>query len=155
VTRQAAEKKEITLIVDASPSLPELAADKRAVKQMLLNLVSNAIKFTDAGGWVRIEARLEGTSVALVVADNGIGIDEADLAKLGNPFIQANNSYDRQHDGAGLGLSVVKGLARLHGGDLSLKSKLGEGTVATLLLPLEDYIAAPLPKLDLHKASAA
>jgi cell cycle sensor histidine kinase DivJ len=155
VTRQAAEKKEITLIVDASPSLPELAADKRAVKQMLLNLVSNAIKFTDAGGWVRIEARLEGTSVALVVADNGIGIDEADLAKLGNPFIQANNSYDRQHDGAGLGLSVVKGLARLHDGDLSLKSKLGEGTVATLLLPLEDYIAAPLPKLDLHKASAA
>ena len=75
--------------------------------------------------------------MAIVVADNGIGIAEADLMKLGNPFMQADNSYDRQHDGAGLGLSVVKGLARLHGGDLSLTSKLGEGTVATILLPLE------------------
>jgi cell cycle sensor histidine kinase DivJ len=150
VMRQAAEKKEIALIVDVSSGLPELAADKRAVKQMLLNLISNAIKFTDQGGWVRISARLEVDSVALVVADNGIGIAEADLGKLGNPFMQADNSYDRQHDGAGLGLSVVKGLARLHGGELGLTSKLGEGTIATISLPLEGHI-----EFDLGKASAA
>ena len=149
VTRQEAEKKEIRLSVDAMPGLPELAADKRAVKQMLLNLISNAIKFTDQGGWVRISARIEGNSVALIVADNGIGIAEADLAKLGNPFVQADNSYDRQHDGAGLGLSVVKGLARLHGGDLSLASQLGEGTVATISLPLGGQVEV------LRKASAA
>ncbi len=151
VTRQEAEKKQITLIVDASPALPELAADKRAVKQMLLNLISNAIKFTDTGGWVRISARIEGDVVVIAVADNGIGIGEADLTKLGNPFMQADNSYDRQHDGAGLGLSVVKGLARLHGGNLSLASKLGEGTVATISLPLEGQFEV----IDLRKASAA
>jgi two-component system, cell cycle sensor histidine kinase DivJ len=149
VTRQEAEKKEIRLSVDAMPGLPELAADKRAVRQMLLNLISNAIKFTDPGGWVRISARIQGSSVALTVADNGIGIAEADLAKLGSPFMQADNSYDRQHDGTGLGLSVVKGLARLHGGDLSLTSRIGEGTVATISLPLGDQIEV------LRKATAA
>jgi len=149
VTRQEAEKKEIRLSVDAMPGLPELAADKRAVKQMLLNLISNAIKFTGQGGWVRISVRIHGDSIALIVADNGIGIAEADLAKLGNPFVQADNSYDRQHDGAGLGLSVVKGLARLHGGDLSLASQLGEGTVATISLPLGGQVEV------LRKASAA
>ena len=155
VMQQAAEKKEIALIVDASSGLPKLAADKRAVKQMLLNLISNAIKFTDQRGWVRISARIDGDSVALVVADNGIGIAEADLGKLGNPFMQADNFYDRQHDGAGLGLSVVKGLARLHGGELALTSKLGEGTIATISLPLEGHIESPLARLDLGKVSAA
>jgi cell cycle sensor histidine kinase DivJ len=150
VTRQEAEKKEIALIVDASPGLPELAADKRAVKQMLLNLISNAIKFTDSGGWVRVSARIEGDSVAIAIADNGIRHRRYDLMTR-QSFMQADNSYDRQHDGAELGLSVVKGLARLHGGDLSLTSKLGEGTVATILLPLEGQFEV----IDLRKASAA
>jgi cell cycle sensor histidine kinase DivJ len=123
--------------MDVAPGIPELPADKRACKQMLINVISNAIKFTDPGGWVRVSARrVEGT-VEFSVADNGIGIAEADLPKLGNPFVQANNSYDRSYEGAGLGLSVVKGLARLHGGYLELTSKLGEGTIATIVLPLE------------------
>ena len=84
-----------------------------------------------------MSARARGGNVELSVADNGIGIAEADLAKLGNPFVQANNAYDRSHDGAGLGLSVVKGLARLHGGRLELASALGEGTTVTIVLPLE------------------
>jgi cell cycle sensor histidine kinase DivJ len=75
--------------------------------------------------------------VEFIVSDNGIGIAEQDLPKLGNPFVQANNSYDRSYDGAGLGLSVVKGLARLHGGRLELASALGEGTIATIVLPLD------------------
>ena len=65
-----------------------------------------------------------------------IYIAEQDLPKLGNPFVQADNAYNRSHDGAGLGLSVVKGLARLHGGRLEIASKLGEGTMTTILLPL-------------------
>jgi cell cycle sensor histidine kinase DivJ len=137
VMRHAAEKKQIVLITEVSPNLPELPADKRACKQMLLNVISNAIKFTDAGGWVRIAARVEKDMIELVVSDNGIGIAEHDLPKLGDPFVQADNSYDRSYDGAGLGLSVVKGLARLHGGRLEIASRLGHGTTATIAVPLE------------------
>ncbi len=137
VMRHEAEAKQLTLIVEVPPVLPELLADKRACKQMLLNIISNAIKFTDAGGWVRIAARVHGDRIELVVADNGIGIAEKDLPKLGKPFVQADNACERSHDGAGLGLSVVQGLARLHGGSLEIASKLGHGTAATIVLPLK------------------
>ncbi|MGZ5861915.1 MAG: PAS domain-containing sensor histidine kinase [Methyloceanibacter sp.] len=137
IMRHAADKKGITLVTDVTPGLPELAADKRACKQMLLNVLSNAIKFTNTGGCVRVSARPEKDAIALTVADNGIGIAEGDLLKLGTPFVQGDNSYDRSYDGAGLGLSVVKGLARLHGGRLEMVSTLGEGTIASIILPLE------------------
>jgi cell cycle sensor histidine kinase DivJ len=153
--RHTAEQRSLSLIVDVAPGIPELPADKRACKQMLLNVISNAIKFTDPGGWVRVSARVEGESVELVVADNGIGIAEADLPKLGNPFVQANNSYDRSYDGAGLGLSVVKGLARLHGGQLELASTLGQGTTATILLPLDSPIESVEALLQTPTVSAA
>jgi cell cycle sensor histidine kinase DivJ len=149
IMRHTAEQRSVSLIMDVAPGIPELPADKRACKQMLLNVISNAIKFTDPGGWVRVSARLAGDNVEFSVADNGIGIAEADLPKLGNPFVQANNSYDRSYEGAGLGLSVVKGLARLHGGRLDLTSALGEGTIATIVLPLEapsESAEAPLPR---------
>jgi cell cycle sensor histidine kinase DivJ len=147
--RHTAEQRSLSLIMDVAPGIPELPADKRACKQMLINLISNAIKFTDPGGWVRVSARLAGGNVEFSVSDNGIGIAEQDLPKLGNPFVQANNSYDRSYEGAGLGLSVVKGLARLHGGRLELTSALGEGTIATIVLPLEapsESIEAPPPR---------
>jgi cell cycle sensor histidine kinase DivJ len=118
---------------------------------MLLNVISNAIKFTDPGGWVRVSAKVVGRDVVLSVADNGIGIAEADLPKLGKPFVQANNSYDRSYDGAGLGLSVVKGLAKLHGGKLELTSTLGSGTTASILLPIDsasESVEAPMPKVS-------
>jgi cell cycle sensor histidine kinase DivJ len=153
--RHTAEQRSLSLIVDVAPGIPELPADNRACKQMLLNVISNAIKFTDPGGWVRVSARVEGESVELVVADNGIGIAEADLPKLGNPFVQANNSYDRSYDGAGLGLSVVKGLARLHGGQLELASTLGQGTTATILLPLDSPIESVEALLQTPTVSAA
>ena len=137
IMRHTAEKKGIALHAEIPAGLPELVADKRACKQMLLNVVSNAIKFTDPGGWVRISANADKNVVVLEVADNGIGISEQDLPKLGNPFVQADTSYDRSYEGAGLGLSVVKGLARLHGGRLEIASKLGHGTTATISLPLE------------------
>jgi cell cycle sensor histidine kinase DivJ len=153
--RHTAEQRSLSLIVDVAPGIPELPADKRACKQMLINLISNAIKFTDSGGWVRVSARRAGETVEFSVADNGIGIAEADLPRLGNPFVQANNSYDRSYDGAGLGLSVVKGLARLHGGRLELKSSLGEGTSATIVLPLEGAGESERAPLDQPAASAA
>jgi cell cycle sensor histidine kinase DivJ len=96
-----------------------------------------------------------GDNVELTVSDNGIGIAEADLPKLGNPFVQANDSYDRGYDGAGLGLSVVKGLAKLHGGRLELTSKLGSGTTACIALPLEGASESVEASMPMPKVSAA
>jgi two-component system, cell cycle sensor histidine kinase DivJ len=137
IMRHAAEQRSLSLIVDMASDLPALAADKRACKQMLLNVIANAIKFTEPGGFVRVGARRESANIELSVADNGIGIAKHDLPKLGNPFVQANNGSDRGQGGSGLGLSVVSGLAQLHGGRLELASTLGEGTIATIILPLE------------------
>jgi len=147
IMRHTAEQRSLSLMVDVTPGIPELAADKRACKQMLLNVISNAIKFTESGGWVRVSARVQEGNVVFEVSDNGIGIADQDLQRLGSPFVQANSSYDRSHEGAGLGLSVVKGLARLHDGSLELTSTLGQGTTATIALPLDsplESVAAPL-----------
>jgi len=131
------EKKSIEVRMDAEESLPELVADKRACKQILLNLLANAIKFTDQGGHVVVSARRVHEDIELAVTDNGIGIAEKDIPKLGNPFVQAESSYDRSYEGAGLGLSVVKGLVRLHGGTLEIESALGEGTKVRIRLPID------------------
>ena len=153
--RHTAEKSSITLKVDVAPDIPKLAADNRACKQILLNVIANAIKFTKPGGWVRVSAHVEARDVVFTVADNGIGIADQDLPMLGHPFVQAKNSSDSGQEGTGLGLSVVKGLARLHGGSLELRSKLGEGTTATIALPLNapvEQVEAPSHPL---KVSAA
>ena len=84
-----------------------------------------------------VNARPEGLNVLLTVEDTGIGIAEADLPRLGNPFFQARSAYDRRHDGTGLGLSIVKGLVALHGGELQVSSELGRGTRITIQLPLD------------------
>jgi cell cycle sensor histidine kinase DivJ len=136
IMRHMAETKSIDLKIDVTVGLPDLVADKRACKQMLLNVISNAIKFTEPGGWVKVEARRQEGNIVFAVSDNGIGIAEEDLPRLGNPFVQANGSYHKNYAGTGLGLSVVKGLARLHGGALELRSALGKGTTATIELPL-------------------
>jgi cell cycle sensor histidine kinase DivJ len=116
--------------------LPTISADKRAFNQILINLLSNAIRFSDRGGIVRVSARAEAAAVTFMVEDNGIGINEADLACIGEPYFQAAAGYERRHGGTGLGLSIVKGLVRLHGGNLAIRSRLGEGTRVTVRLPL-------------------
>jgi two-component system, cell cycle sensor histidine kinase DivJ len=123
--------------------LPDVVADKRAVQQVLLNLVSNAIRFTDRGGTVTVAARAEAAGIVYVVEDDGVGISEADLARVGEPYFQAAASYERRHGGTGLGLSIVKGLVRLHGGDLSIESRVGHGTRVTVRLPLDCEQARP------------
>lgn len=120
-----------------SPELPEIVGDRRAFNQILINLISNAIKFTPRGGCITVSAQCDGAKLAVAVEDTGVGIDEADLPRLGEAFFQARASYDRRHDGSGLGLSIVKGLVRLHGGDIDIRSRLGEGTRVTVRLPLD------------------
>ena len=132
-----AGQKHINLETDMPERLPELIADKKACKQMLLNLLSNAIKFTEEGGTVNVSLSNTGEMIEMAVADDGIGIAEDDLPSLGDPFVQAETSYNRSYQGTGLGLSVVKGLANLHGGSLDIASTLGEGTVVTVRLPSE------------------
>ena len=123
--------------------LPELVADRRALNQILINLISNAIKFTPRGGSVTVTARRDGQLLAISVEDTGVGIGEDDLPRLGEAFFQARASYDRRHDGSGLGLSIVKGLVRLHGGDMDIRSRLGEGTRVTVRLPVDGEGARP------------
>jgi len=119
------------------PGLPDLLADRRACRQILLNLLSNAAKFTEAGGTVTIAAREGQGGIVVEVADTGIGISADDLPRLGTPFVQADADINRRYEGTGLGLSVVKGLVQLHGGTLAIASKPGEGTTVSVTLPAE------------------
>ena len=140
--------------LDRTPAgnLPEMIADKRALNQILLNLLSNAIRFTDRGGKVTVGAHAEAASITFVVEDNGVGINEEDLARVGEPYFQARASYDRRHGGTGLGLSIVKGLVRLHGGEISIRSRFGYGTRVGVRLPLDCERAQPAKAGAAHAA---
>lgn len=118
------------------PELPLIVGDRRALKQVIINLLSNAVKFTPAGGRVVLALVRDGDMLDLSVSDTGIGIAAADLPKLGDPFFQAKSSYDRTHEGTGLGLSVVRGLVGLHGGRLTVESAPGTGTRVSVRLPV-------------------
>jgi cell cycle sensor histidine kinase DivJ len=113
-----------------------MTGDPRAFRQIVLNLVSNAIKFTERGGTVTVSAGVEGSRLVLRVADTGVGIAPEDLTRVGAPFFQAGKTYQRRHEGTGLGLSIVKSLVGLHGGEMTVQSKIDEGTTVTVALPL-------------------
>ncbi|BCP52780.1 PAS domain-containing sensor histidine kinase [Kaistia sp. 32K] len=119
--------------------LPDVVADRRACRQILLNLLSNAAKFTEAGGTVSVTARLESGDLVLEVADTGVGIAASDLPRIGTPFVQADARHERRAEGTGLGISVVKGLVELQGGTFTLASEAGRGTTATVRLPLRNH----------------
>ena len=97
----------IELVTRVPENLPQMIGDPRAFRQIVLNLVSNAIKFTERGGRVTISARVEGSRMALRVMDNGVGIAQEDLKRIGDPFFQAGKTYQRRQEGTGLGLSIV------------------------------------------------
>ncbi|MFG1372561.1 HAMP domain-containing sensor histidine kinase [Xanthobacter oligotrophicus] len=138
-----------------APRLPAIDADRRAFKQIVLNLLSNAVKFTPEGGRVQVSVRREGEAVAIRVRDTGPGMRPEDVARLGEPFFQAGDCTQRAR-GSGLGIAVVKGLVKLHGGDLRVESAPGRGTSVTVTLPLAaepavrgDGVVAPFPaRLD-------
>lgn len=135
IALQAAGKA-LTLDTELAPSVGGIVADRRAVQQILLNLMSNAVKFTPAGGSVTVGANRLGSRLHFWVSDTGIGIGEDDLGRLGKPFTQVRNDLTREFDGAGLGLSLVKGLVELHEGSMMIESAPGEGTVVTVSLPV-------------------
>jgi two-component system, cell cycle sensor histidine kinase DivJ len=132
----------VDLITRAPEDLPVMNGDPRAFKQIALNLVANAIKFTERGGSVTVSAAVEGSRLMLCVTDTGVGIAAEDLARIGDPFFQAGKTYQRKHEGTGLGLSIVKGLVGLHDGEMNVQSTVGEGTTIAVALPLD--FAPPL-----------
>lgn len=113
--------------------------DGRKFRQILFNLLSNAFKFTPDGGKVGVEAKIEGNVLAVTVWDTGIGIPEEDLPRLFKPFEQLDSSLTRHYSGTGLGLAMVKKLAELHGGTVSVRSELGKGSRFTVYFPLLAY----------------
>ncbi len=132
-----ARKSRIGLCIDLHNGVDRFEGDEKRLLQMLLNLLSNAIKFTPEGGEVRISVFRRGTSIAIAVSDNGIGIKEDDIAKVLEPFGQIDSPLARKHDGTGLGLSLTRELAEQHGGSLEIESTVDVGTTATILLPFD------------------
>ena len=131
-----ARENGIDLVTRVPEDLPVMTGDPRAFKQIVLNLVSNAIKFTERGGKVTVSAGVEGSRLMLRVTDTGVGIAADDLKRIGDPFFQAGKTYQRRHEGTGLGLSIVKSLVGLHAGEMTVQSKIDEGTTVTVALPL-------------------
>jgi two-component system, cell cycle sensor histidine kinase DivJ len=131
-----ARENGIDLVTRAPDDLPVMTGDPRAFKQIVLNLVSNAIKFTERGGKVMVSACVEGSRLVVCVADTGVGIAAEDLARIGDPFFQAGTPYQRRHEGTGLGLSIVKSLVGMHGGEVTVQSKVDQGTTVTVALPV-------------------
>jgi signal transduction histidine kinase len=125
------------------PGLPRLYCDRVRLRQILLNLLSNAVKFTEPGGTVEVKAELNG-DLQLIVKDSGIGIRPEDIARIMTPFGQVASVYSRNHQGAGLGLTLTKALVERHGGRLSLVSAPGLGTTVRLTFPADRVVGAQL-----------
>jgi cell cycle sensor histidine kinase DivJ len=150
-----ARENAIDLVTRAPDDLPVMTGDPRAFKQIVLNLVANAIKFTERGGAVTVSAGVEGSRLVLRVSDTGVGISADDLKRIGNPFFQAGTTYQRRHEGTGLGLSIVKSLVALHAGEMSVQSKLDQGTTVTVALPLAFTPGAEQPPSNIATLTRA
>jgi two-component system cell cycle sensor histidine kinase PleC len=134
---QQAERGKLRLTLDLAQPLPSVRADSRRLRQILLNLISNSIKFTPEGGEVKISALGDSEGVVLIVADTGIGMSADDIPKALTRFGQIDSRLSRKYDGTGLGLPLSKRLAELHGGSLEIESVVGHGTTVTVRLPRE------------------
>ena len=128
--------------IQLPPGLPPLAADERKLKQILLNLLTNAVKFTPAGGTIAIAGGLVETGdFVLTVTDSGIGIAAADISTALASFGQVDSKLARKYEGTGLGLPLTNAMVKLHGGELSIASVVGEGTTVTVRLPASRVLA--------------
>ncbi|MDH4440721.1 MAG: HAMP domain-containing sensor histidine kinase [Rhizobium sp.] len=132
-----ATAKGVKLSTRLPRGLGEITADSRALRQIVINLIGNAIKFTPAGGAVTLDAMRRGGDFVVSISDTGVGIAPEKMALIGRPFTQIQDDLNRNHEGSGLGLSLVKGLTALHGGTFMIESRKGEGTVVTVTLPAD------------------
>jgi signal transduction histidine kinase len=141
LVRHRAQAAEIALVVEPPPVPVRLRADELRIKQILLNLATNAVKFTPASGRVTIRAGFRRDGMPFVqVADTGIGMRPDDIAVALTPFAQVENVMTRKQEGTGLGLPIVNALVELHGGQLLIGSKPGIGTTVTVVFPRDRVI---------------
>jgi len=141
LVRGRAAECDIEIQIDVPANLPLLRADDRRLKQIFVNLLTNAIKFTPPGGQVAVKAWCSAHSgYVFQVSDNGLGMALADIPKALTPFHQLDNALTRKNDGAGIGLPLTKALAEAHGGSLDLQSRLGQGTTVTIRFPAERVV---------------
>ncbi len=134
IVRGRADDNRLKLIFDEIET-PEIEADPRAVKQVLLNLMTNAIKFTPEGGSVTVRVEPKSAGLIIRVTDTGIGISKEDIDRLAQPFEQIDSQHSRKHEGTGLGLALSKSLVELHGGNFTMESEVGQGTTVIFTLP--------------------
>ncbi len=157
-----ADRKGVALKIAISPDCQTIFADKRAIKQIIVNLLTNGAKFTPRGGEVRITALRHANGVEIAVSDTGIGIGPEDVKRLGQPFEQVDGAHTRTQEGTGLGLALVKALTAMHGGEARIESRLGEGTTVYVALPYAavsaEGVRVPPVRLDaqprVHNAAA-
>ena len=132
------KQQNITLKLDCAKTIGSMDADERRLKQVLLNIISNAIKFTPENGQITLQVERLATHMSFSVIDTGIGISKEDQQKIFSPFVQLQEN--QRHTGAGLGLSLVKSIVDLHGGEVHLDSDTGKGTKVTCLIPLKSPV---------------
>jgi signal transduction histidine kinase len=134
ITPMAAQKQ-IHISSEMQDGLVQMRGDGRRIKQILVNLLTNAVKFTPSGGKAGLEVRRDQDQVCFSVWDTGIGISEEDQAKLFQPFVQVDSSLSRHYEGTGLGLALVRRLVDMHGGTIAVESAPGKGSRFTVILP--------------------
>ena len=133
----------IGLQLELPQDLPQLRGDQGRFRQILLNLLSNAAKFTPPrGGTVAVAAALQPSGLEIAVRDTGIGMNEAEVAIALTPYAQVQNALTRRHGGAGLGLTIVRSLVEQHGGTLAIDSSAGRGTTVSVRFPSERVVSA-------------
>ena len=148
LVRQRALVGNVELTHEVPPGLPWICADERKLKQILVNLMTNAIKFTDTGGQVTLRCSCgPAEGHVFEVSDTGIGIAAEDIPKALSQFGQVDSAINRKHDGTGLGLPLTKALVEMHGGTLELKSEPGAGTTVTIRFPASRSVAGPQSNL--------
>jgi two-component system cell cycle sensor histidine kinase PleC len=143
LTAIAAEEKNIA-IRQRLPKALDMVGDRRALKQVMLNILSNAVKFTNEGGTIELRAKKLKSGLMLTIADSGIGIPRDALSKIGQPFEQVQSQYAKSKGGSGLGLAISRSLIGLHGGKMRIRSKMGKGTAVSIHLPDLDM---PMPSV--------
>jgi PAS domain S-box-containing protein len=137
-----AQQAGVEIIAEVAGDLPNLQGDERKLRQVLLNLMTNGIKFTPPDGQVRVSARMAGNSLRIEVTDTGIGIAQADIPKALSPFGQIDSALSSRHAGTGLGLPLTKRLVEAHGATFTLTSEIGAGTTATIEFPPQRLLAS-------------